>query len=79
MKNNRLLNGEKVTRIQIYDYHSTPKIRGFSGGLINDEIILDKNGKPLHYNKIGEPEGTITSKTKYDVKIDLNDNLNEII
>ncbi|RZD40014.1 MAG: hypothetical protein CXT73_06975 [Methanobacteriota archaeon] len=57
MKNNRILNGEKVTRIRIYDYHSTPKIRGLSGGQINGETVLDKNGKPLPYNKIGELEG----------------------
>ena len=58
MKNNRILNGEKVTRIRIYDYHSTPKIRGLSGGQVNGETVLDKNGKPLPYNKIGELEGT---------------------
>jgi len=57
MKNNRILNGEKVTRIRIYDYHSTPKIRGLSGGQINGETVLDNNGKPLPYNKIGELEG----------------------
>ena len=58
MKNNRILNGEKVTRIRIYDYHSTPKIRGLSGGQINGETVLDKNGRPLPYNKIGELEDT---------------------
>ena len=58
MKNNRILNGEKVTRIRIYDYHSTPKIRGLSGGQINGETVLDKNGKPLPYKKIGELEDT---------------------
>ena len=64
MKNNRILNGEKVTRIRIYDYHSTPKIRGLSGGQINGETILDKNGKPLPYNKIGDLEDTIHVEDK---------------
>ena len=59
MKNNRILNGEKVTRIRIYDYHSTPKVRGLTGGHINGEMVLDKNGRPLPYNKIGELEDTI--------------------
>ena len=64
MKNNRILNGEKVTRIRIYDYHSTPKIRGLSGGQINGETVLDKNGRPLPYYKIGELEDTIHVEDK---------------
>ena len=64
MKNNRILNGEKVTRIRIYDYYSTPKVRGLTGGQINGETILDKNGRPLPYNKIGELEDTVYVEDK---------------
>ena len=57
MKNNRILNGEKVTRIRIYDYYSTPKVRGLTGGQINGETIVDDTGKPIPYKKIGKLEG----------------------
>ena len=66
---NRILNGEKVTCIRIYDHYSTPKIRGLIGGQINGETVLDKNGRPLPYNKIGKPEDTISVEDKTRRKI----------
>ena len=40
------------------------KIRGLSGGQINGETVLDKNGRPLPYNKIGELEDTFNVEDK---------------
>ena len=57
MKNERLLDGEKVTLVRIYDYYSTPKVCGMMGGRVDGKTVLDENGKPMPFSKIGELEG----------------------
>ena len=59
MKNERLLDGEKVTLVRIYDYYSTPKVCGMMGGRVDGKTVLDENGKPMPFSKIGDPVSDI--------------------
>ena len=36
-----------------YDFYSTPRISGFLGGIIDGELIVDKNQRAIPYSKIG--------------------------
>ena len=57
MKNERLLDGKKVTLVRIYDYYSTPKVCGMMGGRVDGKTVLDENGQPMPFSRIGELEG----------------------
>ena len=53
MKKDRYLDEKKVIPTMHYDFYSTPRISGFLGGLIDGELIVDKNQRAIPYNKIG--------------------------
>ena len=57
MTNDRYLNGKKVSAVWYYDYYSEPKIRGMLAGQLDGELIIDENGRPIPYKKIGELGG----------------------
>jgi hypothetical protein len=53
MKKDRYLDEKKVIPTMHYDFYSTPRISGFLGGLIDGELIVDKNQQAIPYSKIG--------------------------
>ena len=59
MKNDRYLDGKKVSPVLYYDYYSKPKVRGMLVGQIDGKILLDENGRPIPYRNVGELEGTV--------------------
>ena len=53
MKKDRYLDEKKVTPTMHYDFYSTPRISGMLGGIIDGELIVDKNQQAIPYSKIG--------------------------
>ena len=58
MKNDRYLDGKKVSPVIYCDYYSKPKVSKLLVGQVDGEIVQDENGRPIPYRNIGELEGT---------------------
>ena len=69
MKNKRILDGEEVKPVMIFDYYSKPKMSKFMGGkIVGGEIVRDKNGRPITFSKIGVLEGDMEEHERKQYK-----------
>lgn len=65
MKNKRILNGQEVKPIMIFDYYSIPKMSKFMGGkIVGGDIVRDENDRPMIFKRIGVLESNMTENER---------------
>jgi hypothetical protein len=73
MNNKRILNGQEVKPIMIFDYYSKPKMSKFVGGkIVGGDIVLDENGRPILFRRIGVLENDMTESERHQYKTQQN-------
>ena len=68
MNNKRILNGQEVKPVMIFDYYSKPKMSKFVGGkIVGGDVVLDENGRPILFRRIGMLESDMneSERTQY--------------